>query len=110
MNFSNFRIGTRLWAGFGALAALMATVVTVGIVKMNSIDLAVDNLVRASKNELLGMQVLDGVNAMRRYQLNSLAVSNEDRAKEMERVAAEGRETIKQTEDLEKAQRNTETK
>jgi len=110
VNFSNFKISTRLWAGFGALAALMAAVVTIGIVKMNSIEAGVDNVMRAGRNELLAMNIRDGINNMRRYQLNSLAVSAEDRAKEMERVTTEGKETVKRADELEKAQRNAETK
>ena len=110
MNFSNFSISTRLWAGFGALAALMVMVVTVGIVKMNSMETGVDNLMRASRNELLAMQTRDGINNMRRYQLNALAVGAEDRAREMDRVTAEGAKTLKQADELEKAQRNAETK
>jgi methyl-accepting chemotaxis protein len=110
VNFSNFKISTRLWAGFGAIAALMVAVVTIGIVKMNSIEAGVDNLVRANRNALLATEVRDGINAMRRYQLNALAVSAEDRAKEMQRITAEGKETLVQAEELEKTQRNPETK
>ena len=110
MKFFNLNIGARLWSGFGAVAALMVLVVAIGILKMNSIEAGVDNLVRASRNEMLAMQILDGVNGMRRYQLNSLAISAADRAREMERISSEAKETLKQAEELEKNQRNAETK
>jgi methyl-accepting chemotaxis protein len=110
VKFFNLNIGARLWTGFGAISALMVLVVTIGILKMNAIEVGVDNLVRASRNEMLAMQVLDGINALRRYQLNSLAVSAADRAREMERIATEAKDTLKQAEELEKAQRNVETK
>ena len=109
MKFSNLSIGARLWTGFGILAVLMATIVTIGVLKMKSIESAVDNLVRASQNEMLAMQIQDGINAMRRYQLNAL-VDEENRMKELERVTAEAKETVKQAEELEKNQRNPETK
>jgi methyl-accepting chemotaxis protein len=110
MNFTNLRISTRLWTGFGAIAALMALVVAIGVVKMNSIEAGVDNVVRASRNELLAVRILDGVNSMRRYQLNALAIGAEERVKEMARVTARGKEVLQQAEELEKAQRNPETK
>ena len=110
MKFLNLNIGARLWTGFGAISVLMVLVVAIGILKMNSIEAGVDNLVRASRNEMLAMQIQDGINAMRRYQLNALAVSAADRGKEMERIAAEAKETLKQTEELEKLQRHAETK
>ena len=110
MKFFNLNIGARLWAGFGAISVLMVLVVATGILKMNSIESGVDNLVRASRNEMLAMQIQDGINGMRRYQLNSLAISAADRAHEMERIAAEGKETLKQAEELEKMQRHPETK
>jgi len=110
MSFANFRIATRLWAGFGAVAALMVTVVTVGVAKFNSIEAGVDNVMRASRNELVAMQILDGINSMRRYQLNSLAVGAEDRARDMERVSSRGKEVLKLADELEKTQRNAETK
>src|SRR4051812_7124762 len=110
MKFFNLNIGARLWAGFGAVGVLMVLVVAIGILKMNAIEAGVDNLVRASRNEMLAMQIQDGINAMRRYQLNALAVSAADRGKEMERIAAEVKETLKQAEELEKLQRNAETK
>jgi len=110
MKFFNLNIGARLWTGFGAISVLMVLVVATGIVKMNAIEAGVDNLVRASRNEMLAMQILDGVNAMRRYQLNSLAVGAADRGREMERIAVEAKETLKQAEELEKTQRNPETR
>jgi len=110
MNFTNLRISTRLWTGFGAIAALMALIVAIGIVKMDSIEAGIDNVVRASRNELLAVRILDGVNSMRRYQLNALAIGAEERVKEMARVTARGKEVLQQAEELEKTQRNPETK
>src|SRR3954469_1199374 len=110
MKFFNLNIGARLWTGFGAIAVLMVAVVGIAILKMNSIEAGVDTLVRASRNEMLAMQIHDGINAMRRYHLNALAVSGADRAREMERVAVEAKETLEQAEELEKTQRNPETK
>ena len=65
MKFFNLNIGARLWTGFGAISVLMVLVVATGIVKMNAIEAGVDNLVRASRNEMLAMQIHDGINQAR---------------------------------------------
>ncbi|HCV13897.1 MAG TPA: chemotaxis protein [Candidatus Accumulibacter sp.] len=104
------KIKTLLWSGFAAVCGVMAALVVTAMVQLSLIDKHVDNIVRASRNESLAREIAEQVNSMRRYQLNALVVADEERDKELERVATTGRESARLAEELEKTQRSPETR
>ncbi|MEF8729205.1 MAG: methyl-accepting chemotaxis protein [Accumulibacter sp.] len=104
------KIKTLLWSGFAAVSIMMAALVVTATVQMNLIDRHVDNIVRAARNESLARDIAAQVNSMRRYQLNALVVTADERDQELERVTTAGREASRLAEDLEKTQRNPETR
>jgi len=103
------KIKTLLWSGFAALCALMVILVVIAFVQLNQIEMHIDNIVRASRNESLAREISGHVNSMRRYQLSAI-VNAEERVHELERAAAAGKENAQLAEELEKRQRNPETK
>jgi biopolymer transport protein ExbB/TolQ len=103
------KIKTLLWSGFAAICAVMAVLVSIGIWQLNVIDKAVDNIVRASRNESMAREIAERVNGMRRYQLSALVAADE-RDQQLERATKAGKENAQLAEELEKKQRNPETR
>jgi methyl-accepting chemotaxis protein len=72
VNFRNFRIGSRLGIGFGALIVLLVVIATVGIVSMKSVSGRLDTIVnegnvkiRTAQDAARGVSdILDGVLVM----------------------------------------------
>jgi methyl-accepting chemotaxis protein len=110
MNFSNMKVGTRLMIGFGIMIAMLAIVAGVSVIQMRAMDNALNDVVRAAKNMSLAEDIQGGINNMRRFQLNAIVTSGAEGLKVLEQVAATGRATDKIADELEKLQRNTETK
>ena len=104
------KIRMLLWSGFCAIIVVMTTLVTFAIVQFQIIDGHVNDIVRAGRNESLARGIAEGVNAMRRYQLNALVGAADERGKELERVAATGKANERLAEELEKSQRRAETR
>ncbi len=104
------KIKTFLWSGFAAVSIMMAALVVTATVQVNLIDRHVDNIVRPARNESLARDIAAHVNSMRRYQRNVLAVTADERDQELQRVTTAGRETARLAQDLEKTQRNPETR
>jgi CHASE3 domain sensor protein len=103
------KIKTLLWSGFAAICAVMAVLVSIGIWQLNVIDKAADDVTRADDNESMAREIAERVNGMRRYQLSALVAADE-RDQQMERATKAGRENVQQAEELEKKQRNPETR
>jgi len=108
--FQNLKVSTRLFLGFGIVIAIMVAVVLTGVNQMQVMDNATANVNRSSKNVENALRVLDGVNSMRRFQLSALASNPQDRMKELDRVDAMGLSLAKLADEMEKFQRQPETK
>ncbi|HMW57741.1 MAG TPA: methyl-accepting chemotaxis protein [Accumulibacter sp.] len=103
------KIKTLLCSGFAAVCTVMAVQVVIAYWQLNLIDKAVDNIVRASRNESMSREIAERVNGMRRYELGALVTADE-RDQQLERATKAGKENTQLAEELEKYQRNPETR
>jgi len=110
MKLANLKISTRLWLSFGLMMVIMAAIVVTGVLQMRAMSAATANVERSGKNVEMALRVLDGVNSIRRFRLSAIASTGADRMKELDRAAALGQSIEKQAEELEKFQRNADTK
>jgi methyl-accepting chemotaxis protein len=110
MNFSNLKVGTRLMIGFGIMIAMLAIVAIVSVLQIRTMDAALNDVIRAAKNMQLAEDIAGGINNMRRFQLNAIVVGGAESLKVLETVTAQGRANDKLADELEKMQRQTETK
>jgi len=108
--FQNLKVSTRLFMGFGIVIAIMVAIVLTGVNQMQVMDTATGNVNRSSKNVENALRVLDGVNSMRRFQLSALASTGQERIKELDRVESMGGALVKLAEEIEKFQRQAETR
>jgi putative cofactor-binding repeat protein len=65
MRFSDFRIGSRIYAGFAAVIAVAAAVATVGFVGLSNIDREVGKFVSVSGNTVRNLRVQQAAERMR---------------------------------------------
>ena len=110
MNIGNLKIGTRLTVSFGLMVSIMAGIAVTAVTQMTIMEHATNNISRVGKNQFQAQTIHGGVNNMRRYQLNAIVNTGAERMKELDRVVAQGKETAKLAEELEKNSRGADTK
>src|SRR5258708_19030941 len=82
VNFSNFRIRTRIYAGFGAVILLGAAVTGFGVWQFTTLGQDVDRLVAAGADVSRGLEVNRIVELLRRAALQYKTSGDEAATKE----------------------------